>query len=420
MAEIKVVDAEEQSGGIARIEIEGIDQSKIVSMLFIKDNNTSQFMGVDGWTANETAIKIGSEKPHQYDDKNKRIIKIGHPIVDKISPYSPVEILIPDLNIKKVLQWPAIEPSYEGISPEIVTTTFQTSLPSKSEEDINDDLEPESKKTSEKVVAKNAGTIQNKTYFVYLLLVLIIGLGSGWLIHEYIYPKDTNNDIFKSKYENSEVKISELETNINDLKNKIQEIKNESEDILNNKNKLKTELDVKNTKNVELEKTIQNFTENELRQLNLLLEASFASPPSSIFSFESDKSPRGDKDEDIINRLKETNREANNGQLFYKYYVQLKRNRDDENNLEEEFYWLKKAAKEGNSLAIYNLSYNMLNETDMEFNNLLNAIQLLRVTLASRPPPENLKKQIYKKVCNKLNSIDLNLNEELLSQWCLE
>ena len=40
-------------------------------MLFIKDNNTSQFMGVDGWTANETAIKIGSEKPHQYDDKNK-------------------------------------------------------------------------------------------------------------------------------------------------------------------------------------------------------------------------------------------------------------------------------------------------------------------------------------------------------------
>ena len=28
MAEIKVVDAEEQSGGIARIEIEGIDQSK--------------------------------------------------------------------------------------------------------------------------------------------------------------------------------------------------------------------------------------------------------------------------------------------------------------------------------------------------------------------------------------------------------
>jgi len=62
----------------------------------------------------------------------------------------------------------------------------------------------------------------------------------------------------------------------------------------------------------------------------------------------------------------------------------------------------------------------MLNETDMEFNNLLNAIQLLRVTLASRPPPENLKKQIYKKVCNKLNSIDFNLNEELLSQWCLE
>ena len=76
--------------------------------------------------------------------------------------------------------------------------------------------------------------------------------------------------------------------------------------------------------------------------------------------------------------------------------------------------------REGNSLAIYNLSYNMLNETDTEFNNLLNAIQLLRVTLASRPPPENLKKQIYKKVCNKLNSIDFNLNEELLSQWCLE
>ena len=57
MAEIKVVDAKEQSGGIARIEIEGIEQSKTVSMLFIKDNNTSQFMGVDGWTANETAIK---------------------------------------------------------------------------------------------------------------------------------------------------------------------------------------------------------------------------------------------------------------------------------------------------------------------------------------------------------------------------
>ena len=50
-----------------------------------------------------------------------------------------------------------------------------------------------------------------------------------------------------------------METNINDLKNKIQEIKNESEDILNNKNKLKTELDVKNTKNVELEKQLKFY-----------------------------------------------------------------------------------------------------------------------------------------------------------------
>ena len=61
---IKVTDANEKSGGVAKISIPNVDENKRITQLFIKNKNTSEYLGSNGWESNVIAIVIEQDERH--------------------------------------------------------------------------------------------------------------------------------------------------------------------------------------------------------------------------------------------------------------------------------------------------------------------------------------------------------------------
>ena len=148
---IKVTDAKEKSGGVAKISIPNIDENKKITQLFIKNKNTSKYLGSNGWESNVIAIVIEQDERQQYQEGQNKIIKIGPPLVDEIEPHCPIEIIISDINQKEELLWPDITPLFEGLIPPFKTITSPGVLPpTETPPDAGGGIKPDPPITEEK------------------------------------------------------------------------------------------------------------------------------------------------------------------------------------------------------------------------------------------------------------------------------